>query len=433
MIRSRIKSLGRLAQTLNNKGPSGVLNIAGYSLSLENIEHNNSSEAKVFRGTFDSEEFLEEYQGEKYPLSLQLIALDDPRRFAGVLRRPSGQWGSLGFYLIPRKDFSYEDSVDTFSSIDKWEESSLTFAVPSEGLPTDSGSKRLINGLNNKEVDRGEVTTKHNSGSRSNAVNQDYVQCGVLGEKPWFDRGGDRTDCSDRDPTWNLVTGITGRGTGKEEYYQIEAGQSGMWEAHIYFSDRPDDHLIGDRCSSSTTPPYGRPFGFEFEIQIGEDEVRDDLYFTDPEPQDGDGGSSNSQLNRLFSFVDSIHGNLLTSMATAATGYDQNGSAQVERSSQGDEINFYIPMDPYNDNLPTGGEDGDISNVRFRVNNEYDSGTHSVIMYPRFALSIMGTPGGSFIQGISESRGRCFCDYTNPLLIHSTPQQPLEVEYQAIS
>lgn len=416
----------------NVKSSNGELNgsikIAGYKLSLSEVEKKNSSGRFEYAGTFDDEEYLEEYSDKKYPLKLNLTRLTNPERFAGTLNRPSSKWGEIGFYLIPQKHFKYEPAVKAQSPRPKWEEHELTFTIPDEGLPTDTGSKRFVEDLEPVQPGRDVVSSEQETKSSQTdnevrLLSHQYVDTGVLGEKVWYGSEDDR-DCSYQEPSWTLASGVTGRGTEKEEFYQIESGESAIWEFHTHFTQRPDGHLISEYCDADPSPPYGRPISYQFHIEIGEHEVVDDLYFTDPEPDDDDSESNNGLLGFGFEFVNAIYGNVYTRMGTALYNLSQGGDrAEVERLNQGAEMQYNIPLGQSHDNLPTE-DDEQVASVRLRVNNDYDSGEHSVVVHPSFGFTLPGTPSAG---------SSCYCNYNSPVGFNSAPSRPLEVEYKAIS
>ncbi|WP_193790393.1 hypothetical protein [Natronobacterium lacisalsi] len=412
----------------SNNELSGSIRIAGYTLPLSEVDKNVNSIRDEYIGIFDDEEYLREYADREYPLKLNLIRLTEPERFAGTLSRPSSKWGEIGFYLIPQEDFKYDKTVRMHSRRQDWEESELNFTIPDEGLPTDTGSKRFVDDLEpvrpgvNKYPNSQKVELEE-SKSEKITSQAEYVDTGILDEKPW-DGEVDNRECSYQEPSWKLAAGVTGRGTEEEDYYQIEDGNSAIWEFHMHFTQRPDGHLIADNCSADPEPPYGKPKTYQFHIEIGDNEVRDNLYFEDPVPNDNDGESGNDLLGLGFEFTDAVYGNIYTSLGSALYDLNQSGGADVDKRNQGEEMYFDIPLDQDPDNLPTGDTDEEVASVQLRVNNEYDSGTHSVVVHPSFGFTLPGTPNGG---------GLCYCEYNSPIGFNTAPKEPLEVEYEVKS
>jgi len=126
-----------LRQDSSNK-IEGQLRIAGYELQLNSLESKDSESPGIqYTKVFDSPE----YRKGGTPLKLKLRVHQN--QVSGILSRTAGKYGKLGFSLFDnyRRAKAHRQS---FKPDSRWVESSHSFKVPKQGVPTDSGIDRLM-------------------------------------------------------------------------------------------------------------------------------------------------------------------------------------------------------------------------------------------------------------------------------------------------
>ena len=117
---------------------NGQIDIAGYTLKFEGLEPTSSQKLfeRYFRVYDDSQ-----YRKDESPLKLTIDHWKD--HVSGILSRPSGKYGKLGFILFPEGNPRIESARTSLVPDSRWVESDYTFETPETGVPTDSGIDRV--------------------------------------------------------------------------------------------------------------------------------------------------------------------------------------------------------------------------------------------------------------------------------------------------
>lgn len=126
---------------LQDGRPRGVLRCAGYEIVLhdhELEETKNEGDMVEFAGVVRGEE----YEQAGVPLNLKIGKYGHV--YAGILRRPSVEFGSLGFTLFDKDQFEAEDALAAIRPDPPYQDKIDSFDIPRKGLPTDSGVRSQI-------------------------------------------------------------------------------------------------------------------------------------------------------------------------------------------------------------------------------------------------------------------------------------------------
>jgi len=126
----------------------GNLNIAGHTLPLGELEFKKSrGHSKKFGKVYDSPQYIKDNQ----PLEVEVNVSSDS--VTGLVTRPSGEFGRLGFILI--EDASNKRDSIPISPDPKWVNSGIQFDIPERGVPRDSSINHLSEVLSeSREVDQ---------------------------------------------------------------------------------------------------------------------------------------------------------------------------------------------------------------------------------------------------------------------------------------
>lgn len=121
----------------------GSANIANFPLKWDTLDMvTNGGLATRYQAELSSPEFVRQGYSEdnrNLPLQVSLTILDD--HISGVLKRPHGDFGKLGFVMAPDLDPSRMKKI--FTPDEKWVNSPHTFEIPDSGIPTDSGLRNV--------------------------------------------------------------------------------------------------------------------------------------------------------------------------------------------------------------------------------------------------------------------------------------------------
>lgn len=122
-------------------GFQGSVNVAGYTLPLNSLTKISEKPAPRYRATLGQEKYRED----DLPLQFQFVEHDGPNHhFSGTLTRPSDKYGRLGFTLRTEPDYNAEAAVEANTPDEKWMNRDHSFSIPNQGIPTDTGSRRLV-------------------------------------------------------------------------------------------------------------------------------------------------------------------------------------------------------------------------------------------------------------------------------------------------
>ena len=117
---------------------TGNLDIAGYDIPLDQLSANESSRRPAFQGVLSADRFLESQK----PLTVKIAEFDGS--YAGLVSRPTGEFGILGFNLIPDSgEVSIDDIQRNSGPENKWTQSRYSFNIPTDGIPTSTGMHRI--------------------------------------------------------------------------------------------------------------------------------------------------------------------------------------------------------------------------------------------------------------------------------------------------
>jgi hypothetical protein len=183
-------------------------------------------------------------------------------------------------------------------------------------------------------------------------------------------------DCADTSAMdWTFTGGISARDTSDENYDEIERNGSKIWKFYGHFEDRPKN-LVRDPCSDD----YQRasPASFEYVVEVPDTEDNNKLYLTNPEPDDGDGESSNEELGLLFDIIGGV-GGTYTAIGSVLVDYAMDGSAGV--TDERGKYTFDVPVDSSSDLPREENGDANVAEVSLRVENEYDAGIEGTINF----------------------------------------------------
>jgi hypothetical protein len=126
--------------TERNGDLRGALNVAGFTIPLQELEPHPTSSVNA-NARFSAELTDREFRTDDVPLTT--ITQYD-HHYAGILGRPSSEYGYLGFYVRDASNIDVEMALNRKEPHSRWENNSHSFAVPEEGVPTDTGLDRLM-------------------------------------------------------------------------------------------------------------------------------------------------------------------------------------------------------------------------------------------------------------------------------------------------
>lgn len=119
----------------------GAVNIAGYSLPLELLTRVDQTPEPRYNAVLEDKKYQEDGQ----PLKLEFIEHTGPNpHFSGTLTRPSDKFGRLGFTLVPDSEYDAQRTAEAKTPDSRWMNSEHSFSIPETGIPTDTGSRRLV-------------------------------------------------------------------------------------------------------------------------------------------------------------------------------------------------------------------------------------------------------------------------------------------------
>ncbi|WP_148414689.1 hypothetical protein [Haloferax sp. KTX1] len=135
------KSAGRVSGNIVQDGTDlrGELKIAGFNIPLKELQMTeNSHPADDYYGVLTDPK----YEKDETPLRVTLTKLYD--QFNGMISRPGGKFGHLGFNLYADDGHRDPDlAQEKHVMRPHWTNSQHDFTIPKRGLPTDTGLKRL--------------------------------------------------------------------------------------------------------------------------------------------------------------------------------------------------------------------------------------------------------------------------------------------------
>ena len=118
-----------------------AVDIAGFEIPL------TLTESEMASGGTKHTEILSDEQFREGETPLKVTFVDHPesnQHYSGTLTRPSNRYGKLGFFLVPRERFSRQEFLENWSPDQNWLDMPVSFSVPNEGIPTDTGAERLV-------------------------------------------------------------------------------------------------------------------------------------------------------------------------------------------------------------------------------------------------------------------------------------------------
>jgi hypothetical protein len=118
----------------------GTANVAGFSIPLEKLQKTSDSANPRYNGLLTEPRFRNGNQ----PLKVQFEEHNGRSpHFSGTITHPSGRFGRLGFYLTPDPNHDPAKATAANTPDSRWVNSEHSFSIPNQGIPTDTGSKRL--------------------------------------------------------------------------------------------------------------------------------------------------------------------------------------------------------------------------------------------------------------------------------------------------
>jgi len=214
---------------------------------------------------------------------------------------------------------------------------------------------------------------------------------GVLNEYTWTDS---MSDCDGRASSdWKMTSAATAKDASDHSWDEIDTNGQNIWEFVTYFNERPEN-MINDACRNDQY--YNpEPHNYRVTIDIAEAENKIDLYFSNPQPQDGDDESDNSLLNTSLDIIGGA-GNKYVSIGATIIDYVMAGggsSTAVTTEDMGSKYTFDIDLDGSYNDLPRviNGEANSVG-VSLRVQNDYSSGSHGVKYIPEYTFAYTTPP-----------------------------------------
>lgn len=138
---------GRVRRT--DTGLDGRVNVAGFSIPLTELETEIAPADRPFTAIhtaeLDGPEFTRTVDGKSVPLRVTVFEHSD--NLSGTIRRPTTEFGQLGFFAFNETEVSPEGVLQQHSMDEKWRqierEAGVTFDIPGTGIPRDSSLQRL--------------------------------------------------------------------------------------------------------------------------------------------------------------------------------------------------------------------------------------------------------------------------------------------------
>lgn len=119
----------------------GAVNVAGYSLPLESLTRVDQTSEPRYNAILEDKKYREDSQ----PLKVEFVEHTGPNpHFSGTLTRPSDKFGRLGFTLVPDPEYDAQKAAEAKTPDSRWVNSEHSFLIPETGIPTDTGSRRLV-------------------------------------------------------------------------------------------------------------------------------------------------------------------------------------------------------------------------------------------------------------------------------------------------
>lgn len=211
---------------------------------------------------------------------------------------------------------------------------------------------------------------------------------GVLDELEWA--RSESTDCYDGSIMgWKAASAVCAFDTASENYDQIDSNGSNVWRFDVHFPERPKA-LLGPCSANDNSANWAYPVNFRFDIEIGDNESKYELYLTDPAPEDGENDSENDEKGLALNIIGG-YGNVYTSLGAAIGDYiiDSSSGTYVDQISNGEGMLFDIDVSGDYYDLPREEDsEAKAAQVSVRVNNEYPPGdNHEIIYVPEYTFS----------------------------------------------
>lgn len=231
-----------------------------------------------------------------------------------------------------------------------------------------------------------------------------------------------------KNSSWKLAAGIAADDATEGEFDQISKYGSNRWRLYVFFEELPDD-LFPDDCEPETLV---YPYNFNPYIEPYRSEFDNDLYFSHPNPEDGDGESENDELDLIFDIIGGGSSSGLVQVGTSVVKYIMAGSGNstdVSQDRNGSEYTFDIDLSGDYDDLPTKNSDEvNVTQVSLRAHNELDP-DDSHYSSGRFYTNYV--PRHTFTYADTTS---CGCFDSTPIHLHKTISwdHPLNVGFESI-
>jgi len=126
---------------INNGALEGSINIAGFSIPMNELKSHRSPGGNA-TSKFSAELTDTKFKSGDVPLSVTVSRYED--HLAGILSRPSPEYGKLGFYLRDAVETNIEMALEKRQGDPRWERKAQSFSVPETEVPTDTSPNRLM-------------------------------------------------------------------------------------------------------------------------------------------------------------------------------------------------------------------------------------------------------------------------------------------------
>ncbi|ELY30489.1 hypothetical protein C500_08207 [Natrialba magadii ATCC 43099] len=306
-----------------------------------------------------------------------------------MLSRPCGEFGHLGFYLLDIDGIQEGFNIDIMSIDSKWKDHTLGFNVPEKGLPTDSSPARFI------EQKRIEYNTEDLINELANKENDDFVDQESFRIQADEDAGNiheirtvsDDLEGNCEESNMEYWMGVSADDATAYDYDEIGFSQSNRWRFWVFFSERPDD-VFPDSCDPAN---FIHPSNYSLHVEPHDENHYNDLYFSHPEPDDGDGESGNDEVGLALDIIGAAGGRL-TEIGASIADYVMAGSGsstEVNYEQGGAIYNFDVDLDGEYDDLPRElSNEAQTTQFSLRVHNELhpDDSPYLVSFHPQYTF-----------------------------------------------